>query len=229
MNRAKKNTPPRFPAFRDAFLELMGDMTLQEFADKLDMSRATVGFYAAGQRIPDALGVRKIAEKCHVSADWLLGLSEVRSIDGDVKNAVKVTGLSEKAIQFISEINRHLTISEDISKQLLNELSLFIVSDCFPDILVGFSNLRVLVRQKMVNKTNEFSEDWKRTLLSADTAEKELKENATGVYSVVPNIVIIDSIKFSLSKTFNKIVDRMFSNNKPTAHDADAPGTAEGQ
>ena len=55
MNRAKKDAPPRFPEFREAFLELMGDMTLEQFAKKLGMSRATVGFYAAGQRIPDAL------------------------------------------------------------------------------------------------------------------------------------------------------------------------------
>ena len=50
MNRAKKDAPPRFPEFREAFLELMGDMTLEQFAKKLGMSRATVGFYAAGQR-----------------------------------------------------------------------------------------------------------------------------------------------------------------------------------
>ena len=49
MNRAKKDAPPRFPEFREAFLELMGDMTLEQFAKKLGMSRATVGFYAAGQ------------------------------------------------------------------------------------------------------------------------------------------------------------------------------------
>lgn len=76
MSRAKKAVPSRFPEFQGAFVELMGDMTIQEFADKLGMSRATVGFYSAGQRIPDALGIRTIAEKCGVSADWLLGLTE---------------------------------------------------------------------------------------------------------------------------------------------------------
>lgn len=63
MNRAKKDAPPRFPEFREAFLELMGDMTLEQFAKKLGMSRATVGFYAAGQRIPDALGLKKITKR----------------------------------------------------------------------------------------------------------------------------------------------------------------------
>ena len=73
MSRAKKAAPPRFPAFRDAFVELMGDMTIKDFAEKLGMSRATVGFYCNGDRIPDALGIKTIAEKCGVSARWPVG------------------------------------------------------------------------------------------------------------------------------------------------------------
>lgn len=101
MSRAKKDTPPRFPEFRDAFLELMGDMTLDQFSKKLEMSRATVGFYAAGQRIPDALGLKKIAEKCSVSADWLLGLTDLQTNDADLRNVCEYTGLSEKALKMI--------------------------------------------------------------------------------------------------------------------------------
>ena len=101
MSRAKKEEAPRFPEFRAAFLDLMGDMTLQEFADKLGMSRATVGFYAAGKRIPDALGVKTIAEKCNVSADWLLGLSETKEICGDVNLVCNYTQLNADAIETI--------------------------------------------------------------------------------------------------------------------------------
>lgn len=98
MSRAKKDTPPRFPDFRDAFLELMGDMTLDQFSKKLEMSRATVGFYAAGKRIPDALGLKKIAEKCNVSADWLLGLTNTRSQDIEIKQICEKIGLEEQVI-----------------------------------------------------------------------------------------------------------------------------------
>lgn len=104
MGRAKKTAPARFPAFQAAFVELMGDMTIQEFADKLGMSRATVGFYSAGQRIPDALGIKTIAEKCGVSADWLLGLSSNKTTDADLKGVCTYTGLSENAIKNILQI-----------------------------------------------------------------------------------------------------------------------------
>ena len=103
MSRAKKDTPPRFPEFRDAFLELMGDMTLDQFSKKLEMSRATVGFYAAGQRIPDALGLKKIAEKCNVSADWLLGISKARSRNASVTQICNATGLLEDIVNVFYE------------------------------------------------------------------------------------------------------------------------------
>lgn len=112
MSRAKKDTPPRFPEFRVAFLELMGDMTLDQFSKKLEMSRATVGFYAAGQRIPDALGLKKIAEKCNVSADWLLGLSEARSSDSDIQEICKKTGLSEGIVNYLT---KHLSYTKNPS------------------------------------------------------------------------------------------------------------------
>lgn len=105
MSRAKKDTPPRFPEFRDAFLELMGDMTLDQFSKKLEMSRATVGFYAAGQRIPDALGLKKIAEKCNVSADWLLGLSNTREMMPEIKQICDYTGLKAESVQTLHELN----------------------------------------------------------------------------------------------------------------------------
>lgn len=105
MSRAKKEEMPRFPEFRIAFLDLMGDMTLQEFADKLGMSRATVGFYAAGKRIPDARGVKTISDKCGVSADWLLDPSKPKTQKTDILTSCKTTGLSEKAVGTLNVLN----------------------------------------------------------------------------------------------------------------------------
>lgn len=102
MSRAKKDVPIRFPEFRAAFLELMGDMTIERFAEKIGMSRATVGFYAAGQRIPDALGIKLIAEKCGVSADWLLGRSGgVKELNPDAVNTAKYSRLTASVISWL--------------------------------------------------------------------------------------------------------------------------------
>lgn len=107
MSRAKKDIPPRLSAFRDAFLKLMGDMTLEQFAEKLGISRATAGFYAAGQRIPDALGLKNIAEKCNVSADWLLGLTDEETPSIEIRSMCIYTGFSSDLVKMIHLINNN--------------------------------------------------------------------------------------------------------------------------
>ena len=66
----------RFPQFVKRFRELQGGRDNAEFARVLGLSRQTVGFYLNGDRIPNAFRLKQIAQKCHVSADWLLGLKE---------------------------------------------------------------------------------------------------------------------------------------------------------
>lgn len=117
MSRAKKTTPIRFPEFQAAFNELMGDMTIKDFADKLGMSRATVGFYSAGQRIPDALGIRSISEKCGVSADWLLGLTSHRTQDVDIRSMCDFVGLRQETLE-----NLHSTMCLEYAHKYLDFL-----------------------------------------------------------------------------------------------------------
>lgn len=145
MKRAKKEEAPRFPEFHAAFLDLMGDMTLQEFADKLGMSRATVGFYAAGKRIPDALGIKTIAEKCNVSADWLLGLSEIKSQESDIRATCKTTGFSEKAVETLNILKSSPTV---IGLSALIEDSGFIAA------VSEFTRLSVNVAMSIEYETN---------------------------------------------------------------------------
>lgn len=59
----------RFPQFVKRFRELQGGRNKAEFARFLGLSRQTVGFYLNGDRIPNALRLKNIAEKCNVSAE----------------------------------------------------------------------------------------------------------------------------------------------------------------
>lgn len=88
----------RFPIFRDRFRELQGSKSNTEFADFLGMSRQTVGFYCNGDRIPDVLGLRTIAVKCGVSADWLLGLTNLTAKDFNTRKVSEITGISDEII-----------------------------------------------------------------------------------------------------------------------------------
>lgn len=102
----KREKNIRFPLFRERFLQLKGERTTVEFAQVLGMSRATVGFYESGQRIPDALGIKKICKTCGVSADWLLGISTVKTSDTTTQAICQATGLSEKAVEHLTLLNK---------------------------------------------------------------------------------------------------------------------------
>ncbi len=72
----------RLPVFakRFQFLRRSRQLSQDEFAKFLGISRPTVGFYENGTRLPDALILQQIAEKCCVSSDWLIGLSNIDKI-----------------------------------------------------------------------------------------------------------------------------------------------------
>lgn len=93
----------RFPEFQQRFSHLRGDRTQAEFADFLDLSRPTVGLYESGQRIPDAKVLKRIAEKCGVSADFLLGLTTVESSSLSIRQICDLTGLSELTARTLVE------------------------------------------------------------------------------------------------------------------------------
>jgi len=110
----------RLPTFSERFTELRGDRTQGEFAKFLGISRPTVGFYENGSRIPDALVLRQIAEKCGVSADWLLGLTDCKAIDADIKIICEQTGLSENSVKLLKEFDNLL--DHDFVSLLINNL-----------------------------------------------------------------------------------------------------------
>lgn len=102
MNEAKK---VKISIFAARFSELRGERTQAEFAQFLGISRPTVGFYENGERIPDALLLRQIAEKCEVTTDYLVGLSDVKTTDRDLQAINNITGLSEEAIHALEALN----------------------------------------------------------------------------------------------------------------------------
>lgn len=92
----------RIPVLRERLLELQGDMTNTEFADKLGISRQTAGFYLNGDRIPDSETLLQICKSCKVSADWLLGLSDDPNMNPP---AVDELGLNPTVVSGIKELN----------------------------------------------------------------------------------------------------------------------------
>ncbi|MCL2565605.1 MAG: helix-turn-helix domain-containing protein [Defluviitaleaceae bacterium] len=120
----------RFPVFKERFYKLRGEISQAEFADKIGIARATVGLYENGERIPDALVLKQIAEKCGVSADWLLGLTSDPKGKADTMAVEKRLGLSAPAQDELEFLNT-IDIGKTSCIEILND---FLVSDELHDI-----------------------------------------------------------------------------------------------
>ena len=101
-----KHMKQKMPVFAGRFITLRRDQTQAEFAEFLGISRPTVGFYESGERIPDAITLEKIARRCNVSADWLLGLSDNPSVEENNQITQKTLGLSPEAVENLAKVAR---------------------------------------------------------------------------------------------------------------------------
>lgn len=123
MNEARKD---KMPIFAARFSVLRGERTQAEFAEFLGISRPTVGFYENGERIPDALVLKQIAERCGVTTDYLVGLSDNR----EAKNfdAGARFGLSDDAVKHLEYFkveHTHKMKNHHFQGQALTPLDIF--------------------------------------------------------------------------------------------------------
>lgn len=63
--------------------------TQKELADSLGIRQQTLSLYEKGDRAMNVLILKKIAERYNISADYLLGLSDVPQIDATAEDAFR--------------------------------------------------------------------------------------------------------------------------------------------
>lgn len=134
--------------FAERFLKLRRDQTQAEFAEFLGVSRPTVGFYESGERIPDAITLERIARRCNVSADWLLGLSDNPSVKENNQIAQKTLGISPEAVENLAKVARikrypyAFSFPTELDKQVLGAaLNLLLSSEALVGIAHGLYHL----------------------------------------------------------------------------------------
>ena len=101
-------------SFGQRFNELRGDLSQTEFAKKLGISKASVGFYENGQRVPDIIVLRTIAEKCNVTADYLVGLTDSPCLELDERIVTDTTGLKPKAVRMLKGVHQLETMDAEV-------------------------------------------------------------------------------------------------------------------
>ena len=139
--------------FRKRLLQLRTEKRLSQskLAKQIGISPATIGYYENGDRLPDIDIAARIASFFGVTADYLLGFSNARTTERNMKTACEITGLSEKSIKNIQKTERTLDKmcnKVDISMkkhidgvEAYEVLNLFLSSDTFREILYNFFDM----------------------------------------------------------------------------------------
>jgi len=78
------NFPQRLKLLREE-----AGLTQKQLADKLGVSRGTIGMYEIGQRDPDTETLQKLSDIFGVSVDYLLGKTDIRNPSDEITEAVE--------------------------------------------------------------------------------------------------------------------------------------------
>lgn len=111
-------------------------MSVAKFADHCGVSRSSMQYYLDGERNPDSVRIKKICDACSVSADWLLGLSDIRSLSVDAQIAVKYSRLPENMIE---------RIRVSYNENQINALADLVDDEMFPHLLDDYSFFLMLL------------------------------------------------------------------------------------
>lgn len=85
-------------AFSERFLKIVGSIATQdEISKKIGTSRQNVGNWISGKAKPDIYALAKISKAYNVSTDYLLGLTDIQTKDGDTTAFCNVSGITENA------------------------------------------------------------------------------------------------------------------------------------
>lgn len=74
-------------------------MTQKEFSTFVGCTAATLSAYENGSKSPSLEIIKGIAEKCHISIDWLCGLSDKQTNDDSIKTYADVIRLILKLLE----------------------------------------------------------------------------------------------------------------------------------
>ena len=102
--------------------------TLSSMADEIKIARQTLSKYRNGDTNPDIDVLKKIATYFNVSADYLIGVSDVASLDADLKSSCKYTGLTELAVKKLHEL-KYNNNNDNYSNYPCSEIASLIISD----------------------------------------------------------------------------------------------------
>ena len=218
-------------AFALRLKNLMDDTTTQQqLADVLNITRQTVSLYLNGSSLPPIEKLVEIANYFNVSTDYLLGLTDVKSVKADIKTMCKYTGLTEKSLKVLNMYTEYKTI-EALETCPFFEAVNTLITNAEESPIDHFLNLHnCMPLEKEAEDLAKAEEDYKKTkridvltdianFLDFDADRRDFSVNFAGDVSrghsigeigKITNEEIFDSIMFKRIETQLKELQKTF-------------------
>ena len=195
----------------------------EELSKELGISKSTLGLWETGDTLPDARSLHDLAVYYNVSADYLLGLAELKTPDIDIQKACKLTGLSDDAIHILQEFYAAEALNEFLYEKSFRDLLLCLSSykkaaiaeRIYSRILNGTANQDALVNAlNSIIENNDLSEDFVDALKTCIVLHSNRKDIRLSTFDSVFSPVDIYEVyaNRSLTELINTIAgDAPFS------------------
>lgn len=183
---SENTLPTRLKAVRAA-----AGLSQREMADRVGISNKVLSFYEQGRNTPDAVFIKRFAEVNQCSADYLLGLSNVKTQQADVQTICYQTGLSEKAVQQIKACcaRRYLN-------RLLEDDNLYALAN-------ALDSLYTAIRHLPAFDVDRFLE-----------TEKDVKEQFGQEFDLLSPTDKITMLQYSVTFAGNELLNRLIKEAK---------------
>ncbi|MCM1276739.1 MAG: helix-turn-helix transcriptional regulator [Lachnospiraceae bacterium] len=97
------------------------NMTIEQFANAVGISKSSVGYYESRDRVPDIVIAGRMAEVLGVTADYLIGRSDARTKEPKLKSVCDKVGLSDKSVMMLARLKEENVARLRILNMLLEQ------------------------------------------------------------------------------------------------------------
>lgn len=170
-----------------------GRYTLDDIAEKTGLQKSSLSSYATGKTVPGIIALSKLADYFKVSADYLLGLTDTKTIVPTPKSACEYTRLSDEAAKKI----RDDSLNKD--HPLYRRIASYLIANGYFSDIVNLIEKSLIAGRQYSLLYGDGQNDQRKNLL--DTLEFQFNQTLVQLYS--DTIAALDS---ELSGNIDSIV-----------------------
>lgn len=190
------------------FIRTSKNFSRKEIADAIGVTVSAISNYENGVSTPNYETLISLTDYLNVSTDYLLGTSEISTLDNSIRSICDYTGLSEHSISVLHE----LLTNKECKYDNLNIINLLLENISNKNNSVIESLINYLIQSKL-NHSETMENDIKISLenLSANPSTDDYFKNI----SVTDLINVLDNIQLNkLIKNIKLMKENYISTNK---------------